>query len=68
MAPLAKGKLVRQKETYKKIRTLGEGSYGKVFLVECGSDGSRAAIKQIDFKDMAQDEKVMVKREIALLE
>ena len=26
-------------ETYKKIKLLGKGSYGKAFLVTCGSDG-----------------------------
>lgn len=25
-------------ESYKKIKVLGEGSFGKAFLVECGSD------------------------------
>lgn len=28
-----------QFETYKKIKVLGKGSFGKAFLVECGSDG-----------------------------
>ena len=26
-------------ETYKKVKLLGKGSYGKAFLVTCGSDG-----------------------------
>lgn len=26
-------------ETYKKIDVLGKGSFGKAFLVQCGSDG-----------------------------
>ena len=25
-------------ETYKKLEVLGKGSFGKAFLVECGSD------------------------------
>ncbi len=28
----------QQYETYKKIKILGKGSFGKAFLVECGSD------------------------------
>ena len=32
-------------EAYKKIRLLGEGSFGKAFLVECKSDGSQCVIK-----------------------
>jgi hypothetical protein len=28
----------KQHETYKKISLLGKGSFGKAFLVECGSD------------------------------
>lgn len=28
----------QQFETYKKIDVLGKGSFGKAFLVECGSD------------------------------
>ena len=26
-------------ETYKKVKLLGKGSYGKAFLVKCASDG-----------------------------
>lgn len=26
-------------ETYKKVKVLGKGSFGKAFLVKCGSDG-----------------------------
>jgi len=29
----------QQLETYKKVRVLGKGSFGKAFLVTCGSDG-----------------------------
>ena len=35
----------KEKETYKRERLLGEGAQGKVYLVTCGSDGSKAAIK-----------------------
>lgn len=36
-APAAPAKKVL--ETYKKVRILGKGSFGKAFLVICGSDG-----------------------------
>ena len=29
----------KQLETYKKVKVLGKGSFGKAFLVTCGSDG-----------------------------
>ena len=32
-------------ETYNKIKLLGEGAFGKAFLVECNSDKSMAVIK-----------------------
>lgn len=47
---------------------LGEGAYGKVFLVTCGSDGSPAAIKQIDTKNMDKEEMMAVLKEIRLLD
>lgn len=35
-------------ETYKKVKTLGVGSFGTAYLVECQSDKMYAVIKQID--------------------
>jgi serine/threonine protein kinase len=35
-------------ETYKKIQTLGTGSFGTAYLVECQSNSDKAVIKQID--------------------
>ena len=32
-------------ETYNKLKLLGEGAFGKAFLVECNSDKSLAVIK-----------------------
>ena len=32
-------------ETYKKISTLGTGSFGVAYLVECQSDNVKAVIK-----------------------
>ncbi len=45
----------RENENYTRIRQLGEGSYGKVYLVQGTSDGSPYVIKQFDLDEM--DEK-----------
>ncbi len=47
-------------ESYKKIRILGEGTYGKAYLVSCESDGvsaltqSYCVIKQINMTSMPE--------------
>jgi len=33
-------------ETYKKVEVLGQGSFGKAFLVQCESDGVTASLIQ----------------------
>lgn len=38
----------KQYETYKKLSTLGTGSFGTAYLVECQSNKEKAVIKQID--------------------
>jgi len=65
--PKSGGPPKKEKETYKKISLLGEGSQGKVYKVKCGSDGSLAAIKQIDTGNMDAEEIQDVKNEIKLL-
>lgn len=35
-------------ETYKKLSTLGTGSFGTAYLVECQSNSEKAVIKQVD--------------------
>lgn len=47
---------------------LGKGSYGKAFLVECGSDKSLAVIKKIDIKKMSEADKRATLREAKILE
>lgn len=54
-------------DTYKRIKQLGKGAFGTVFLVECGSDKSQAAIKQIDLASMSKDQRAEVEEEIKLL-
>ena len=41
---------------YKKIRLLGEGAYGKAFLVESLNDGLKWVIKEIDMDFMEESE------------
>ncbi len=40
-------KQIKQRE-YKKIRLLGEGSYGKAYLVEREKDNTKCVVKQIE--------------------
>lgn len=64
-------------ETYKKVKTLGTGSFGVAYLVECQSNKvtpahyfsqSLAVIKQIDLTDMGEDERKETLREAKILE
>jgi len=45
----------RENEQYKRIKLLGEGSFGKVYLVQGSNDGSFYVIKQFSLNEM--DEK-----------
>jgi len=42
---------------YKRVKLLGEGSYGKAYLVKCLSDDSYCVIKQLDISNMGEKEK-----------
>jgi len=42
---------------YKRVKLLGEGSYGKAYLVKCLSDESYCVIKQLDISNMGEKEK-----------
>lgn len=55
-------------EKYKLIKALGEGSFGKCYLVECVSDKSRCVIKQIDIKFMSAQEKEETIKEALILQ
>jgi len=55
-------------ETYKKVQTLGVGSFGTAYLVNCMSDGSQAVIKQIDIQSMSEEERRETLREAKILE
>ena len=42
---------------YKKIKVLGQGSYGKAYLVECIADRTLQVLKQMDMRGMSESEK-----------
>lgn len=58
----------KQFETYKKLSTLGTGSFGTAYLVECSSNLAKAVIKQIDITQMSEDERKETLREAKILE
>jgi NIMA (never in mitosis gene a)-related kinase 1/4/5 len=53
---------------YKKIKLLGQGAFGKAFLVECQSDKTLAVIKQVDIGGMSEREKADTLKEAKILE
>lgn len=55
-------------ETYKKVSTLGTGSFGTAYLVECQSNKDFAVIKQIDIQSMSDEERKETLREAKILE
>jgi len=59
---------IAEYELYKRLRLLGEGSYGKAYLVECVSDGSLCVIKQLDLSRMSEQEKKDTLKEAKILE
>ena len=59
---------VAEYEIYKRIKLLGEGAFGKAYLVECLKDGSLCAIKQVDLNNMPEAEKRDTLKEAKILE
>ena len=55
-------------ETYKKVSTLGTGSFGTAYLVECQSNKDYAVIKQIDIQGMSEQERKETLAEAKILE
>lgn len=55
-------------EHYKRLKLLGEGSFGKAYLVECVSDKSLCVIKQVDLSKMNDKEKKDTLNEAKILE
>lgn len=55
-------------ELYKRIKLLGQGSYGKAYLVQVLSDNSYCVIKQMDLSAMNDEEKRDTLNEAKVLE
>lgn len=53
---------------YKKIRALGSGAFGKVFLAERRSDLKKVVIKVMDFSKMSEREYQSCLNEIHIME
>ena len=59
---------VAEYEIYKRIKLLGEGAFGKAFLVECLKDGSYCVIKQVDLLKLPENEQRETIKEAKILE
>ena len=57
-----------ENQLYKRIKLLGEGSFGKAFLVESLKDHKLCVIKQMDMSRMSDIEKKKVIYEAKILE
>eukprot|EP00347_Sterkiella_histriomuscorum_P017105 403350648 len=55
-------------ENYNKVKLLGEGSFGKAYLVERASDKLKCVMKQIDIGRMSEQEKRETVQEAKILE
>lgn len=40
--------IIKESKVYRRLKLIGEGTYGKAFLVESVSDGQKFVIKQMD--------------------
>lgn len=50
-------RIEKEKDVYRKIKLLGQGAFGKAYLVECRQDSTLWVIKQIDMSGMSADER-----------
>jgi NIMA (never in mitosis gene a)-related kinase len=57
-----------EQEYYRRLKLLGEGSFGKAYLVECRSDKQLYVIKQVDLNKMTEHEKEETYKEAKILE
>lgn len=55
-------------EHYSIIKILGEGSFGKCYLVQANSDNSKRVIKQVDLNPLSKPEQAEAYREAKVLE
>lgn len=69
MQPQEKKVLMKpEAEVYKRIKKLGEGSFGKVYLVRCLKSNTLYALKQIDMNDKSPEEVKKTFSEAKILE
>lgn len=61
-------KMEVKKQTYTQIKQLGEGSYGKAFLVKCSDDNSFAVIKTMNLDSLSDESKKEAYKEAKILE
>ena len=55
-------------EHYSILKVLGEGSFGKCYLVQAGSDSSKRVIKQVDLNPLSKPEQSEACKEAKVLE
>ena len=55
-------------EEYRKVKLLGEGSFGKAYLVSCKYSGDQAVIKEINIHHMSDEEIKGIYKEAKILE
>jgi NIMA (never in mitosis gene a)-related kinase len=54
-------------DEYRQIRLLGQGAFGKCYLVESKNDNSKWVLKQIDIHSMSEEEKKEALKEAKIL-
>ncbi|KAF4667248.1 Serine/threonine-protein kinase Nek6 [Perkinsus chesapeaki] len=55
-------------DTYRVTRTLGQGAYGEVFVVESSLDHKLYCLKRVPLRDVGNRQQVQVKQEVHLME
>ena len=55
-------------ERYTKVKLLGEGSFGKAYLVKCENSGDNAVIKEMNIAKMSEEEKKEALKEAKIME